>query len=62
MDNLAAHKVKGVREAIEARGACLLYVPPYSPDLNPSNKFLAGASPASGMWRSPPRLRFTNGR
>jgi transposase len=35
MDNLAAHKVKGVREAIEATGAGLLYLPPYSPDLNP---------------------------
>jgi transposase len=35
MDNLAAHKVKGVREAIEARGAELRYMPPYSPDLNP---------------------------
>ena len=35
MDNLAAHKVAGVRQAIEARGACLLYLPPYSPDLNP---------------------------
>ena len=35
MDNLAAHKVHGVREAIEARGAELRYLPPYSPDLNP---------------------------
>jgi transposase len=35
MDNLKAHKVKGVREAIEARGARLLYLPPYSPDFNP---------------------------
>ena len=35
MDNLAAHKVPGVREAIEAYGATLLYLPPYSPDLNP---------------------------
>lgn len=35
MDNLAAHKVEGVRLAIEARGATLLYLPPYSPDLNP---------------------------
>jgi len=35
MDNLPAHKVKGVREAIEACGAELLYLPPYSPDLNP---------------------------
>ena len=35
MDNLAAHKVDGIRQAIEARGATLLYLPPYSPDLNP---------------------------
>ena len=35
MDNLSAHKVAGVREAVEARGAQLLYLPPYSPDLNP---------------------------
>jgi transposase len=35
MDNLSAHKVAGVRELIEARGAELLYLPPYSPDLNP---------------------------
>jgi transposase len=35
MDNLAAHNVEGVRQAIEARGATLLYLPPYSPDLNP---------------------------
>ena len=35
MDNLAAHKVQGVRAQIEAAGAALLYLPPYSPDLNP---------------------------
>ena len=35
MDNLAAHKVAGVREAIEAAGASVAYLPPYSPDLNP---------------------------
>ena len=35
MDNLPAHKVAGVREAVEARGACVLYLPPYSPDLSP---------------------------
>jgi len=35
MDNLAAHKVDGVRRAIEACGAALLYLPPYSPDFNP---------------------------
>jgi len=35
LDNLSAHKVAGVREAVEARGAQLIYLPPYSPDLNP---------------------------
>lgn len=35
MDNLSAHKVEGVRQQIEAAGARLLYLPPYSPDLNP---------------------------
>jgi transposase len=38
MDNLSAHKAEGVREAIEARGARLLYLPPYSPDLSPIEK------------------------
>ncbi len=35
MDNLSSHKVAGVRKAIEGAGAALLYLPPYSPDLNP---------------------------
>jgi transposase len=35
MDNLPAHKVSGVRQAIENAGANLLYLPPYSPDFNP---------------------------
>jgi len=35
MDNLTAHKVEGVRELIQATGARLLYLPPYSPDFNP---------------------------
>jgi transposase len=35
LDNLGAHKVTGVREAIEAVGARLLYLPAYSPDFNP---------------------------
>jgi len=35
MDNLAAHKIDGVREQIESVGAQLLYLPPYSPDFNP---------------------------
>jgi len=35
LDNLATHKMRGVRQAIEAVGARLLYLPPYSPDFNP---------------------------
>ena len=35
MDNLAAHRIAGVRTAIEAAGARLLLLPPYSPDFNP---------------------------
>jgi transposase len=41
MDNLPAHKVKGVAEAIAARGAELRYLPPYSPDLNPIEQMFA---------------------
>jgi transposase len=38
MDNLGSHKGAGVRTAIEAAGASLLYLPPYSPDFNPIEK------------------------
>jgi transposase len=41
MDNLASHKVAGVREAIEAVGARVLCLPRYSPDLNPIEQFFA---------------------
>jgi len=41
MDNLGSHKVAGVRKAIEATGARLLYPPPYSPDLNPIEQAFA---------------------
>jgi len=41
MDNLAAHKMAGIEEAIAAAGANLLYLPPYSPDLNPIEQFFA---------------------
>nr|WP_284312054.1 IS630 family transposase [Labrys miyagiensis] len=41
MDNLGSHKVPGVRQAIEAVGAELLYLPPYSPDLNPIEMLFA---------------------
>ncbi len=40
-DNLGSHKVTGVREAIEASGASLLFLPPYSPDLNPIEQVFA---------------------
>ena len=35
MDNLSVHKVSGIRETIEAAGARLIYLPPYSPDYSP---------------------------
>jgi transposase len=38
MDNLSSHKVDGVRQRVEQRQAELLYLPPYSPDLNPIEK------------------------
>lgn len=41
MDNLPVHKVGGIREAIEAAGARLLFLPPYSPDSNPIEQAFA---------------------
>jgi transposase len=41
MDNLGSHKVAGVREAAEAAGATVRYLPPYSPDLNPIEQAFA---------------------
>jgi len=41
MDNLASHKVDGIRQAIEGAGATLIYLPPYSPDLNPIEQAFA---------------------
>jgi transposase len=41
LDNLSSHKVASVRAAIEARGAQLVYLPPYSPDLNPIEQLFA---------------------
>jgi transposase len=41
MDNLSSHKVAGIREAIEAAGAELRYLPSYSPDFNPIEQFFA---------------------
>ena len=59
LDNLGAHKVAGVREAIEAVGARLLYLPPYSPEFNPIGLAFAklkallrsaAARTASDLW------------
>ena len=59
MDNLPAHKVAGVREAIELRGAELRHLPPYSPDLNPIEQTFAklkallrkaAARTVNGLW------------
>ncbi len=41
MDNLSSHKVAGVRELVEAAGCRVLYLPPYSPDLNPIENAIA---------------------
>lgn len=41
LDNPSSHKVTGIRETIEATGATLLYLPPYSPDLNPIEQAFA---------------------
>ena len=41
LDNLASHKVKAVREAVQGAGARLWFLPPYSPDLNPIEQAFA---------------------
>jgi len=41
LDNLSSHKVAGVEGAILATGAVVLFLPPYSPDLNPIEKFFS---------------------
>ncbi len=54
MDNVASHKVYGVRAAIEAAGATLRYLPPYSPDLNPIE---AAYSACKAFLRKSPNAR-----
>jgi transposase len=65
MDNLASHKVSGIREAIEASGASLIYLPPYSPDLNPIEQLFsklkalirkAAARTRDALWNAIGRL------
>jgi transposase len=53
LDNLSTHKVAGVREAIEAAGARLEYLPPYSPDLNPIEPLWSKVK--QGLKRHDPR-------
>ena len=64
IDNLPAHRVAGIREAIEAPGATLLFLPSYSPDLNPIepafSKFKAHLRKAAE--RTIPRLMGRIGR
>ncbi len=48
MDNLSAHKGSRIRQLIEQRGCELLYLPPYSPDLNPIEEAF---SKVKGMLR-----------
>jgi transposase len=59
MDNLSSHKRARVREAIEGAGCTLLYLPPYSPDLNPIERAFsklkallrkAGERTVEGLW------------
>ncbi len=54
LDNLSAHKVIGVAAAIEAVGAELLYLPPYSPDLNPIEMLFSKLKTLirRGAWRT----------
>ena len=70
LDNLSSHKKAGVREAIESVGAELLFLPPYSPDLNPiENAFSkfkrllhsADERTVDGLWSACGKLldRFT---
>ena len=63
LDNLAATRVDGVAEAIEAAGAALLYLPPYCPDLNPIERLRqAQGAPAQGRQRTVEGLWAAIGR
>jgi transposase len=61
LDNLPAHRVAGIREAIEAAGAVRLFLPPYSPDFNPIEQLFAkfkallrkaAARTKDALWRA----------
>ena len=52
MDNLSCHKVKRVKEAIEAVGASVFYLPPYSPDLNPIEMMWSKIKALLRKWKA----------
>ena len=69
MDNLPVHKVPAIRSAIEAAGAKLLYLPSYSPDLNPIEMVFAKMKAElrreahraiDALWRAPRPHRRSN--
>lgn len=51
-DNLSSHKVSGVKEAIKGKGAFLLYLPPYSPDLNPIEMMWSKIKSLLRKWKA----------
>ena len=55
-DNLPSHTVAGVKEAIEATGATLRYLPPYTPDLNPIENASPSSKPSSEKQPAVPSM------
>ena len=51
MDNMRSHHVKAVREILEGKGMKLLYLPPYSPDLNPIEKMWSKMKSILRKWK-----------
>lgn len=59
-DNLSSHKVAGVKEALAQWGASIIYLPPYSQDLNPiENFFSLNSRPCSEKLQSAPSTRLS---
>ena len=63
MDNLAGHKWPAIKAAIHAAGASLMFTPPYSPDLNPIEKFFSKLKAAlrAAEARTMEALGYTGG-
>ena len=51
MDNMRSHHVKAVREILESKGMKVLYLPPYSPDLNPIEKMWSKMKAILRSWK-----------